>query len=249
LSVVSDTLPNFPTTWLRAFAALRSRARRIEFRTSQRLEGSYFVNTFSKCVTAFAMLTGSMLASAATETLDYQGNLMTGSQTSWNGTSPVSTPATGTYTAFVDVSTDSTNAWTIGSWGINLNGTQVLSGIGDGITGGGVPVPAIDLEEANGAVVGVAIGWSFMSQGPYSTTQTLSLGQNSGDSWLQYSGCDRLAPGGGGLCGLTLSDTTPGKWTVTGTAAPEIDPATAGSALTLLAGFAAMMRGRKRIAG
>jgi hypothetical protein len=31
------------------------------------------------------------------------------------------------------------------------------------------------------------------------------------------------------------------------TAAPEIDPAAAGSALTLLAGFAAMMRGRRRV--
>jgi hypothetical protein len=41
---------------------------------------------------------------------------------------------------------------------------------------------------------------------------------------------------------LTASNSTAGKWTVTSTAAPEIDPASSGSALTLLAGFAAMMR-------
>jgi hypothetical protein len=63
-------------------------------------------------------------------------------------------------------------------------------------------------------------------------------------------------PGGGfiyngagiSVCSLTATSSSPGSWTVAGASAPEIDPATAGSALTLLAGFAAMMRGRRRAA-
>jgi hypothetical protein len=47
---------------------------------------------------------------------------------------------------------------------------------------------------------------------------------------------------------LTAANSTAGMWSVSSTATPEIDPGTAGTALTLLAGFAAIMRGRRRIA-
>jgi hypothetical protein len=47
-------------------------------------------------------------------------------------------------------------------------------------------------------------------------------------------------------CRLNASSSTAGTWTVSNAYAPEIDPASAGSGLTLLAGSLAMMRGRKR---
>jgi hypothetical protein len=50
------------------------------------------------------------------------------------------------------------------------------------------------------------------------------------------------------VCSLTATSSSPGTWTVATANAPEIDPGMAGSALTLLAGFAAMMRGRRRVA-
>ncbi len=191
---------------------------------------------------------GSMLARAATETLNYQGNLMTGSQTTWNGENPVIAPATGTYTALLDLSNDGVDGWSLGSWSVDLNGAQVLYGIGYGSTdGGGVPIADIGLEEANGSVVGAAISWSYASQGPGATVETISVGSNGGDSFLQYGDCDYNAPAGGGRCGLSLSNLTPGTWTVTSTEAPEIDPATAGSAFTLLAGIAALVRSRRRM--
>jgi hypothetical protein len=209
------------------------------------------MNRISKYVASIAMLTGSVLANAGTETLDYQGNLMTGSQTGWNGENPVTIPATGTYTAFIDISGDSSSGWSLGAWAIDLDGTQALAGIGFGNTSTGqVPFPEISLEEASGTVVGASINWSYMSQGPGATVETISVGGNSGDSFSQFGDCDYYALSGGGRCGLTLSNFAPGTWTVasTATAAPEIDPATTGSALTLLAGFAAIARSRRRVA-
>lgn len=47
-------------------------------------------------------------------------------------------------------------------------------------------------------------------------------------------------------CSVVAASSTPGTWTVASTSAPEIDPGSAASALTLLAGFAALMRGRRR---
>jgi hypothetical protein len=48
------------------------------------------------------------------------------------------------------------------------------------------------------------------------------------------------------ICTLTATSSSPGTWTAMTAIAPEIDPATAGSALTLLAGLAATVRARRR---
>jgi hypothetical protein len=200
------------------------------------------VNRISNCVAAFAMLAGSMLASAATtETLQYQGSLMTGSQTTWSGQNPVGAPATGTFTAFLDLS-DSSNGWSIGSWGVDLNGTEVLSSSTDL----GMPYPDFRFDEASGSVVGATISWSDEGYGPDPSPTQFSVGGNSGDSFSSYSNCN--FPTSFSRCGLTLSNSTQGTWTVTSAAAPEVDPANAGSALTLLAGLAAIMRARRRLA-
>jgi hypothetical protein len=47
-------------------------------------------------------------------------------------------------------------------------------------------------------------------------------------------------------CVVQASSATAGKWTVSSTNAPEIDPGFAGSGLTLLAGCLAILRGRRR---
>ena len=47
-------------------------------------------------------------------------------------------------------------------------------------------------------------------------------------------------------CGSTGSNTTPGVWTSSATQAPEIDPASAASGLTLLLGGLAVLRGPRR---
>lgn len=52
-------------------------------------------------------------------------------------------------------------------------------------------------------------------------------------------------PGPAGLCDLSVISTSPSKWTST-TQAPEIDPASAASGLTVLLGAIAVLRGRKR---
>ena len=48
------------------------------------------------------------------------------------------------------------------------------------------------------------------------------------------------------VCTLTAASSSPGTWTIASTNAPEIDPGLAGSALTLLAGCLAILRGRTR---
>jgi hypothetical protein len=48
------------------------------------------------------------------------------------------------------------------------------------------------------------------------------------------------------VCTLTATSASAGTWTVASADAPEIDPGTAGSALTLLAGFAAMFRSHRQ---
>jgi hypothetical protein len=48
------------------------------------------------------------------------------------------------------------------------------------------------------------------------------------------------------VCTLAAVSSAPGTWTVASANAPEIDPGMAGAGLTLLAGIAAIVRGRRR---
>lgn len=108
---------------------------------------------------------------------------------------------------------------------------------------------------------GMITGWSISVVGgifggtnsPSSATVTIS---NSGDSFSTgFSSPSCAAPNGGACYSVRESNTSPGSFSVSGSsgggsggaAAPEIDPRSAMSAMTLLLGGLAVLRGRRRV--
>jgi hypothetical protein len=115
----------------------------------------------------------------------------------------------------------------------------------------GSPVSAtVNIEDVNGREGAI----SKLNITPGSVSLSWVWSSSNGQCGNQF--VPENMPGGGfiyngagiSVCSLTATSSSPGSWTVAGASAPEIDPATAGSALTLLARFAAMMRGRRRAA-
>jgi hypothetical protein len=145
------------------------------------------------------------------------------------------------------------------------NGTPFSVDAGPGqfafFSGGGVkftsPTGEIDLTTSNGAITGASVFLSdSFSHGP---TETLSLGAGGGSFTWEFGStdgnCNNLKPQfAGGVytgntinpCNLQVSGSS-GTWLVTTTAAPEIDPASAATGLTLLLGGLAVLRGRRRL--
>jgi hypothetical protein len=98
-----------------------------------------------------------------------------------------------------------------------------------------------------GAITGWNVDLSFTFIGTNSPSgNTVVLGP-SGDTYTGFgstpSGC---GPPGGCFQLIQESNTTPGGWTVA-QQAPEIDPASAASGLTLLLGGMAVLRGRRKL--
>jgi hypothetical protein len=95
-----------------------------------------------------------------------------------------------------------------------------------------------------GAITGWNVDLSLTIAGTNSpSSNTIVLGP-SGDTysgWGSYGSCNNPQ---GCYGGLQESNTTPGVWT---TQAPEIDPASAASGLTLLLGGLAVLRGRRKL--
>ncbi len=108
---------------------------------------------------------------------------------------------------------------------------------------------------------GMVTGWSISVVGgifggtnsPSSATVTIS---NSGDSFSTgFSSPSCAAPNGGACYSVRESNTSPGSFSVSGSsgggsggaAAPEIDPRSAISALTLLLGVLAVLRGPRQL--
>ncbi len=110
----------------------------------------------------------------------------------------------------------------------------------------------------DGAITGASVGLSNNSY--HSSPTQLSIGPQGDSAFFQFAttlgGCgnyqlefdtgstytgNSISP-----CVVQASSTTAGKWTVSSTNAPEIDPEFAGSGLTLLAGCLAILRGRRR---
>ena len=95
------------------------------------------------------------------------------------------------------------------------------------------------------AITGWNIDLSFTFVGTNSPSGNSIVLGTSGDSYTGFgstpSGC---APTGGCSLFIQESNTTPGVWSVA-QKAPEIDPASAASGLTLLLGGLAVMRGRR----
>jgi hypothetical protein len=152
--------------------------------------------------------------------------------------------ANGTQLVFIDAPsplTDYGNGGICDSFG---NCTNVQSSNGSPVS---ATVNIADVNGRGGAISqlnttpgGVSLSWEWSSSNGGCGNQFLPENMPGGD--FIYNGA------GIPVCSLTATSSSPGSWTVAGVSAPEIDPATAGSALTLLAGFAAMMRGRRRAA-
>jgi hypothetical protein len=152
------------------------------------------------------------------------------------------------------------------------SGTQSLDlvGVGPDPFSYGSPAPdfcdgpgsCIDVQGPAGAPTGATVN---LASDPYNGAVTqLIIGASGASAYYELGGVnglcvDRFVPSQTGpalvyngpsiaVCTLTASSSSPGTWTVASATAPEIDPGMAGSALTLLAGCVAMMRGRRRVA-
>jgi hypothetical protein len=224
-----------------------------------RKQGVRRMNSKDLGLLSVALMAAPIAASAQTETLVYQGNLFSSA-----GNTVFGTPPPGFNTPFFVSTQDSIIAEiTLSSpLGQNLNNAVVvppnvtIAVVGPDIT----PIeianftndtnpasfpgyPSFTFSTINGAIT----GWSFsgalidIGQGGYHVSVSST---SLGDSY--NANTDGLAPRNGGSSGTpgTLSgasNSTPGTWSV----APEIDPASTGSGLTLLLGSLVVMRGRR----
>jgi hypothetical protein len=116
------------------------------------------------------------------------------------------------------------------------------------------------LTSANGAITGATL---FFSNTTYHSSPEFATIGTSGDSFsytyaTSNGGCENLVPHGPpgnpyyagptiNPCGLGVSNSKAGVWTVSTQKAPEIDPASAVSGLTLLLGGVAVLRGRRKL--
>lgn len=207
-------------------------------------------------------------------TLTYQSAPLTGTYTSavsglLTADPYVTAPLIGTITGsvvFDETELASSGAIGAESYSFTLTGSGSANGINIGFDSS--PTPAliiiggncsgsatfICVNSSNGVITGASVGLldNFFPTDPVQ----VSIGPQGDSASLVSGACTFGVETSTGptytgrtcISYLTASNSTAGKWTVTSTAAPEIDPGTAGSALTLLAGFAAMVRGRRRVA-
>ena len=102
----------------------------------------------------------------------------------------------------------------------------------------------IDLTTKNGQITGATIAIS--GSGPDVTSNTANIGP-AGDSFsYAFGDLGSMCGNGSGECFLTAANETPGTWTVATTSAPEIDPGSAASGLTLLLGTLAVLRSKRK---
>jgi len=105
---------------------------------------------------------------------------------------------------------------------------------------------------SSGAIDGwsMLLNGSFLGPGGYQLTATsVDMGGVGGDSATMSTTCtafDNFGSQSSFGCGSSGSNTKPGVWTSTAKA-PEIDPASAASGLTLLLGGVAVLRGRRKL--
>lgn len=223
-----------------------------------------------------AVLIGPTAAIAQITTLFYQGDFMTGTSTYLptgltfeNGNVILPTATTiGAFTAslVVDGSIKANNLNLV-SADINFagsNGTPLS--IGSSFTsffpGGGVefisPQGTVDLTTSNGTFTGAS--FNLIDSSYHAPFDQFAIGPGGDSFAYQFATtggvCQNyvdISPSGGGIykgdtinpCTVQVSNNTPGGWLVT--RAPEIDPASAASGLTLLLGGLAVLRGRWKI--
>jgi LPXTG-motif cell wall-anchored protein len=208
------------------------------------------------------------VAQAQETTLTYQGSLMTGTTATFNPGGVLTTePFTGAYSISLVFQPLSQPSYfglvsysfsVVGPDPININvGPQPLGTSGDfqtsfcGAPGQGCVIPTF----SNGAMTGATIDLS--NSGYHSDSSGVSIGA-AGDSFSFIFGDNNGLCGGGSTpptsfipnCRVFASDVRPGVWSVNGVpqTAPEMDPTSAASGLTLLLGSLAVLRSRRKSA-
>ncbi|HEV2700822.1 MAG TPA: hypothetical protein VGV09_04270 [Steroidobacteraceae bacterium] len=230
------------------------------------------MNKLSGLVVAVSTLAGLCAPWAANAddivSLSYQ-NTLTGTYSSLVSGLPLPFPfQTATYTGTLngsvvfDETQVASGATAPISYSFTLDGTGNSTGLNVGFDSFPTPVYvypgcngtySIGSCSSNGAVTGATVEFSEIGLSPVPITLSIEP-QGDAVNFLN-SGCALALEGASGatytgpsmsICSLQAANSTAGTWSVTSTAAPEIDPGTAGSALTLLAGLAALARGRRR---
>jgi hypothetical protein len=204
---------------------------------------------------AVGLMAGPISANAQATTYTYQGDAFTGSAGSVNSTPPagwtsINVPrnfGVGTLNGFIILSAP---------LGDNLNNVSVTPAFVDISTGS--PLFRGDFTfstNANGAIDGwsMSLNGSVPGPGGYELTATsVDIGGVGGDSATMSATCTAffspsLKPPQSFACGTSGSNMKPGVWTSPAAKAPEIDPASAVSGLTLLLGGVAVLRGRRKV--
>lgn len=211
----------------------------------------------------------SLNARAADATYDYTGQMMSGTghytvdnplpNEPSSGSSP-GYPLTldGTLTLAAPLAPNLSNfsvtpIYAVFSLGLPAGGPLVLTGPDPSYAGPGVGAnvnsnTSLQFTSLNFSTdsTGTIIGWDLAMAGtPYSFERFIATTTQSGDS-AQYVISEPNS--GGGNSYDVGANSTPGTWAeVTPSPAPEIDPASAGSALTLLAGMIAVVRRRRAV--
>jgi hypothetical protein len=199
---------------------------------------------------AAGLIAGPICAIAQSTTYTYQGDALAVAVN-------VSPPAGATsFTEPPNVAVGALNGFITLSapLGDNLNNVSVTPTYVDISSGLSALFNGVFAFSTNGS--GAIDGWSMSlngnvgGPGGYTFTATsVDSGGKGGDSATMATTCTAYfplpqAPQPFG-CGSTGSNSTPGVWTSPATRVPEIDPASAATALTLLLGGIAVRRGRR----
>lgn len=222
---------------------------------------------------AASLAFGTGMAQAQSTVLEYQGNIMIGTNTSLpTGQSSLplpSAPFGGYFTALINLEGPiGPTSLMLQSWQVNLDGTNGINlTFGGGneapillnccLNGSGFVGPdEIGITTLDGAITGatMGIGLNFY----HSPTAEITIGPAGDSIFYQYGttqgACENMVPAYSGgspyegppinPCLVDASTDKPGRWTVS--AAPEIDPRFGITALTLLLGGLAVLRGSHR---
>jgi hypothetical protein len=198
-------------------------------------------------VTIVALLAAPMVANAQVTALDYQGSIFTNVSVSGNGSFP-DVPTLSSVVGDVVLSAPlgaNLNDVTLVPTAFSFNAPLLNSDLFTVICCGNTDSFAFTTNNM-GAITGWNIDLSFTVVGTNSPSGNSVVLGTSGDSYVGFGstpfGCRQNG------CSLLIqeSNTTPGVWSVA-QKAPEIDPASAASGLTLLLGGLAVLRGRRKL--
>jgi hypothetical protein len=199
-------------------------------------------------VVIVVFLAAPVATNAQVTTLDYQGSIFTSVSVSGNGSFP-DVPTLSSVVGDVVLSAPlgaNLSDVTLVPTAFSFNAPLLNSGLFTFPCCGNISSFAFTTNNM-GAITGWNIDLSFTFVGTNSPSGNSIVLGTSGDSYTGFgstpSGC---APSGG--CSLFIQEntTTAGVWSVA-QKAPEIDPASAASGMTLLLGGLAVMRGRRKL--